>query len=262
MHRPNESPLAEAFRIARTNIEHATADGRRVIMLNALDREKGETPAITANLALALARNATRTILVDLDLRRAAVDQLFGMEHRHGLTDVIAGRLDLDDVLLTFLGDEVLAGTAAERAGYVGPARGVLELLPVGSPPVSVGELIASGELRDLVARLRERSDRVVIHGPPLLGTADALALAAVVDGLIPVAGVGDVRRDVLSGLGNELATRVETLGVIATGVGRVRVRPAPRRRGGSPADRTPVRGRADGNGARTDAPAQAATRR
>ena len=245
-----ESSEAEAFRIARTNIEHAAAAHHRTIMLTAVELEADETPRVTANLALALARNSTHTILIDLDLRRGAVDRLFGVYHQQGLTEVVADELDLDAALVTvWSGDE--------------PARGaVLELLPIGSPPASVGELVASPKLHEVVATLRERAPLVVIHGPPLLGTADALALTAVIDGLIVVAGIGLVRRDVLSDLGEELDAVVETLGVIATGVGRAPAGPMPRgRRRSRPRRLANGRG-ASKNGTRAGAAAQTLTRR
>jgi non-specific protein-tyrosine kinase len=227
-----ESTEAEAFRIARANIVHAVGAHQRSIMLSAVEQEVDETPAIAASLALALARNATHTILVDLDLRRGAVDGLFGTQDRPGLTEVVANQLDLDTALVTVWRGEAqsLRRGVHHADADAGAADGaVLQLLPTGSLGASVGELVASPKLHEVVERLRDKAQLVVIHGPPLLGTADALALASVVDGLIVVAGVGLVRREVLSDLGDELEDVVETLGVIVTGVDHVLNGPMPR---------------------------------
>jgi Mrp family chromosome partitioning ATPase len=230
-----DSAEAEAFRIARTNIEHAAAAHHRSIMLNAVELEADMTPAIAANLALALARNSTHTILVDLDLRRGPVGRLFDQQHHAGVTEVVIDQLDLDDALVTVWSGEAQSFRRGVHHAEPRPSReGVLELLPRGRTPPSVGELVASPRLHDLVATLRDRAPLVVIHGPPLLGTADALSLTAVVDGLIVVAGVGLVRRDVLSDLGDDLDAVVEMLGVIVTGGGHPAGGPRSRRRGGS----------------------------
>ena len=66
---------AEAFRLTRANVELAAGD-HRLIMLSAVEREVDASPSIAANLALALARNSKRTILVDLDVRRGALDRV------------------------------------------------------------------------------------------------------------------------------------------------------------------------------------------
>jgi succinoglycan biosynthesis transport protein ExoP len=225
-----ESTEAEAFRVARTNIVHAVATHDRSIMLSAVEQEVGETPRIAASIAVALARNATNTILIDLDLRRGAVDELFGTQDRPGLTEVVTNQLDLDSALVTVWKGETQSRRRGVHHADADAAGGaVLQLLPIGSQLASVGEFVASPKLHEVVERLRDKAQLVVIHGPPLLGTADALALTAVVDGLIVVAGIGLVRRDVLSDLGDELADVVETLGVIVTGVGHALDGPMPR---------------------------------
>jgi Mrp family chromosome partitioning ATPase len=245
-----DSTEAEAFRIARTNIVHAVDAHQRSIMLSAIEQEVDETPRIAASLALALARNATDTILLDLDLRRSAVDGLFGTQDRPGLTEVVVNQLDLESALVTvWSGESQSRRRGVHHADDDAAGGAVLRLLPIGSLGASVGELVASPKLHEVVERLRDKAQLVVIHGPPLLGTADALALTTVVDSLIVVAGVGLVRRDVLTDLAGELEDVVDTLGVIVTGVDRALDGPMPRGGRRSRSRRVAVARRGTGNG-------------
>jgi Mrp family chromosome partitioning ATPase/capsular polysaccharide biosynthesis protein len=206
-----DSPEAEVYRGVRAAIEVAASPELRTIMVSAVDKEVGDTPVIAANLALAVARTSTRTILVDLDLRHRAVDELFASGGRPGLTEVVAGRVALDAVLVTaWAGEDQGVDTSPD-------ATALLQLLPAGAPPSSVGDFLASRRLQDTLEAVEERAPVVVFHGPPLLGTADALSVCDVVDGLIVVVGLDQARRDLLDDVRLGLQGVVDTLGVIAT---------------------------------------------
>ncbi|MEJ7582526.1 MAG: hypothetical protein WKF43_00275 [Acidimicrobiales bacterium] len=230
-----ESLEGEAYRLARTNIESVAGD-HRSIMLSAVERETDDSATLVSNLALALARSSKRTILLDLDLRRAAVDRLFDVQDRPGLSEIVAGELQLDDALHTIWSGEGQS----------------LELLPIGRRPGSVGDLLASPKLHGVLGELQEHASLVILHGPPLLGTADALALTPAIDGLIVIAGLGRVHQGTMSDLGEALEGAVETLGVIVTGGRRAVIGPRP---GGPRGTRRPEAVPASGNGTPVRAP-------
>jgi receptor protein-tyrosine kinase len=216
------APEAEAYRVARTNVERAV-DGRTPsIMVSSVARDFDESPMVTANLALALARGSRHTILVDLDLRQAPLDPLFGTGERRGLMDVVSGATDVSGALVTVWRDDAKVGLVSE--GLLGDAdagAAVLELLPAGRRVASVGEVLASPRLHEVLQRLRYHADLVVIHGPPLLGTADAMAVLGAVGGVVVVAGVGVAGRDELADVSDELDGVTDMLGVLVTGIGR-----------------------------------------
>jgi Mrp family chromosome partitioning ATPase len=186
-------------------------------MISAVDREVGDTPLVAANLAIALARSSTHTVLVDLDLRHRTLDELFAVGGRPGLTEVVAGRVALDAALVTaWAGEAVPFGS--EGADAVADEGALLQILPAGAPASSVGDLVASPRLHRVLDSITERAAVVVFHGPPIIGTADALTLCDAVDGLIVVAGLRDARRNTLDEVRDGLAGVVDCLGVIVTG--------------------------------------------
>ncbi len=262
MFEQDASPEAESYRVARVNLEHAIEDRAPSVMVSAVEGQFDQSPMVTANLALALARGSRHTILIDLDLRQAPMDALFGTGQRRGLTDVVSGASDLESTLVTvWRGDASIDPASEGLVGEAAASAAVLELLPAGTQPTSVGELLASARLHEVVQGLRDHGDLVVIHGPPLLGTADALAVLGAVGGVVVVAGVGVVGRDVLADVHEELDGVAETLGVLVTGIGRSAAGSRPRTRRYRPW-RIPTLRRSSRNGYRTPASVQARARR
>jgi Mrp family chromosome partitioning ATPase len=212
-----DSPEAEVYRAIRAEIEIVAAPELRSIMISAVDHELADSPAIAANLAIALARSSAHTILVDLDLRHRALDELFGVSGRPGLTEVAAGRLSLEAALVTAWSGETVP-FASEGTDVLPEQGALLQLLPAGTPASSVGDLVASPRLHQVLDSIVDHASVVVFHGPPIIGTADALTLSDAVDGLILVAGLHDSRRNTLDEVRESLAGAVDCLGVIATG--------------------------------------------
>jgi Mrp family chromosome partitioning ATPase len=211
-----DSPEAEVYRGIRAAIELAAAPDMRTIMVSAVDGEVTDTPTVAANLAIALARSSIVTILIDLDLRHGALDDLFATNGRPGLTEVVSGAANLDDVLVTaWAGDPVPVAASADASDV--DNRALLQYLPSGARTASVGDLVASPRLGQVLEAAEERAVVVVLHGPALVGTADVLTLSDSVDGLVVVAGLDQARRRVLEDVREALAGVVETLGVIVT---------------------------------------------
>jgi polysaccharide biosynthesis transport protein len=210
---------AEAFRMLRTNLEFANLErGARTIMVtSALEREGKSTTV--ANLAVAAARAGRRVIVVDLDLRRPYIATLFGLDSKHGLTDVILGHVPLEDALVR----PALSSDVGERLTIAsngrGDLEGILEVLPTGTLPPNPGEFVGSNALAELLARLRDRADLVFVDSPPLLHVGDTLTLSGRVDALIVVARLSLLRRHTVSELARVLdASPAEKLGFVVTG--------------------------------------------
>jgi len=211
------SPDAEAYRVLRTNLEFFNLEhGVRSIMISSAGPNEGKTTT-TVNLAVVLARGGHRVVVVDLDLRQPKLDRFFAVPQLPGLTDVVLGRLPVEDALVRVPlvpSDDVLAGAASD----VGPP-GTLEVLTAGSAVRNVGELVGSRALTDLLDDLQTRADLLLIDGPPLLGAGDGIALMSRVEGLLLATRLNELRRPILE----ELAPLVENahavpLGFVATG--------------------------------------------
>ncbi|MFY1631816.1 polysaccharide biosynthesis tyrosine autokinase [Solwaraspora sp. WMMB335] len=166
--RQAHSPRAEAFRQLRTNLQYADIDKplRSLVVTSAMPGE-GKTTTAT-NLALAFAEAGSRVLLVEADLRRPQATSYLDMEGAVGLTNVLAGQAELDDVLQPW-GDSGLT------------------LLPSGFIPPNPSELLGSQQMADLLSTLRQRFDVVIVDTAPLLPVTDAAPIAAQSDGAILV---------------------------------------------------------------------------
>jgi len=194
-HAPRDSK-AECFRSLRTALRFTAVDGARpcFVITSSLPGEGKSTTA--ANLAVALAESGARVILVDADLRRPRMADLFGIEGAAGLTDVLIGRVELDDVLQPW--------------GQAG-----LTLLPTGSVPPNPSELLGSRGMAVLFEQLATSFDVVLVDAPPLLPVTDAAILTKLAGGAVVVAESGTTRAGDLS----DALRTLETIGERALGV-------------------------------------------
>lgn len=165
-----QSPRAESFRQIRTNLQfaHVSHDSKAVLVTSSLPGE-GKTTTAT-NLAIALAQSGQSVALVDADLRRPRVDEYLGLERNAGLTTALIGVADVNDLLQPW-GDDNL---------YV---------LTSGRIPPNPSELLGSQAMKDLITRLEEAFDAVIIDAPPLLPVTDSAVLAQQVGGVVMVVG-------------------------------------------------------------------------
>lgn len=167
------SLAAEQYRSLRTRLQRAES-GRALRAIAVTSPAKGDGKSLTAaNLALTMAQEfQQRVLLVDADLRRPSVHQLFGLAEGPGLADVLMKAAELEHALVT-LPDHHLT------------------ILPAGVPPAHPAELLGSATMRRLLDALRSRFDRVLIDVPPVAPLADLHVLAPMVDGLLMIVRAG-----------------------------------------------------------------------
>jgi protein-tyrosine kinase len=172
---PN-SPLAEAYRIMRTNLLVAVNDIERpsIVFTSALAGE-GKTSTV-ANLAPTLAVLGHRVVVVDFDLRNPALHTAFGVPNDRGVADVLRGNASLEDCT-QYVG---VWGGAGQ------PDRG-LYLVTSGPVPRNPAELVGSRRAAGLIEVLSEQADLVLIDSPPVLTAADTLSLARIASGVVLV---------------------------------------------------------------------------
>jgi capsular exopolysaccharide synthesis family protein len=174
------SQLADTFRILRTRVLHRMdAHGFRTIAVTSPSRGDGKT--LTAvNLAINLAANPTRTVLlVDLDLRLPRVHEHFGLPLGPGLQDYLAGKASLAECL-------------------VNPEIERLVVLPAGGEPIlTSSDLLASPAMTALAEELRARyADRIIVYDlPPLLASDDAISFLRCVDCCLLAVAEGRTRK-------------------------------------------------------------------
>ncbi|XAS66651.1 polysaccharide biosynthesis tyrosine autokinase [Micrococcaceae bacterium Sec5.7] len=172
-----QSPRAESFRQLRTNLQFAnvSSNAKTVLVTSSLPGEGKSTTAI--NLAIALAQAGQSVCLVDADLRRPMVNEYLGLDRNAGLTTALVGAADVNELLQPWGDDD-------------------LYVLTSGLVPPNPSELLGSDAMKELVIRLEEAFDVLVIDAPPLLPVTDAAVLARHVGGVVVVVGMQSVRRN------------------------------------------------------------------
>jgi capsular exopolysaccharide synthesis family protein len=168
-------PVAEAFRALRANLQYlGVRRPLQTLLVTSAAPEQGKT-TITANLAVAIARSGASVAVVEGDLRRPRLDEAFGVDAGPGLTNVLVGAAELDAAIRP----------ASVPGDASGGGAGEIALLPSGPLPPNPAELLSSFQMREVLDRLSQRYDYVLIDSPPLLAVADALELARMVDGVV-----------------------------------------------------------------------------
>ncbi len=164
--------VAESLRELRTNLQFIDVDNPpRVIVISSPLPGDGKSTT-SANLAIVLAASGQRVVLIDGDLRRPMVANIFGLIDGAGLTDVLAGRALFDEV--------------AQPVGV----DGNLLVLGAGMLPPNPSEVLGSERMRDLMRTLSADAT-IIIDAPPLLPVTDAAVLGHHADGVMVVASVG-----------------------------------------------------------------------
>ena len=162
--------ISEAFRALRTSVLLSTAEHPpQVLLITSSQPSEGKT-STSLNLAAALAQKGSRVLLVDSDLRRPGLAKALNLPNTKGLSGILTGAYEFDDTL------------AQKVEGLEG-----LFLLSSGPRPPNPAELLCSMKMEQLLARLRQGFDHVIIDSPPILPITDATILSSLVDGVIMV---------------------------------------------------------------------------
>ena len=199
------SPVAEAFRSLRTNLEYSSVDNPVKTVLVTSSRESEGKSTIAANLAIVEAQSGKAVVIVDADMRRPKVHLQFSKPNRMGLSDVVTGKLGIDDVLKTY--DQV------EN----------LSIITCGTIPPNPAELLGSERMSQTLKDLKMRFDVIILDTPPMI-VSDAQILSSKVDGLVYVVIPGQTRAITAMRPLEELR-RIESkvLGIVANKIPRNR---------------------------------------
>jgi tyrosine-protein kinase Etk/Wzc len=181
--REYQTPAAEAYRTLRTNLNYLTPpNAPHVIVITSALPGDGKTTTVV-NLAVTLAHQGQRVILIDAETRRGTVHDVFGIPPAPGFFDLMYGQAS--------------PGECIRRVQMEG--GGTIDVLPLGSAPsVNPADLLVSGRLEPLFERLRGQYDYVLIDTPPLNLFTDAALIGAHADALLLVARADKTDRDEL----------------------------------------------------------------
>lgn len=170
--------FTEAFRSLRSAIELGQVSGKEIGSLLVTSASPGEGKStVVAHLALSFARGGARVLVIDADMHQPTQHLLFGVYNKNGLAEHLAGLEEADPIV--------------EQAS----GEGLVSLLPSGTSESPPAELLKSTATQELISRLSEAYDLVIIDSPPLRPVADTPPLARLVDATLLVAMRGKSKR-------------------------------------------------------------------
>jgi len=174
VHEQPKSPISEAYRTLRTNIQYAQVDGElKTLLFTSAGPGEGKS-TVAANSAVALAQAGHRVVLVDCDLRKPVQHHIFKL-NKKGLTNCLVG----ESPALELLQDTEVAN---------------LRVLTSGPIPPNPAELLGSSRMDAALTALQGVVDYLVLDCPPVIAVTDACVLARKVDGVFLVLDADQVR--------------------------------------------------------------------
>jgi capsular exopolysaccharide synthesis family protein len=174
-----KSPISEAFRTLRTNIKFSSLDKPiKTLLITSPIPEAGKS-SVSINLALTMAQDKYKVILVDTDLRKPMIHKILQQDNKTGLTNILVEDKKIKEVM--------------RKMSDVDPN---LYFIPSGPIPPNPSELLGSNKMKELLKELQEQADFIIFDSPPVIAVTDALVLATQVDGVVLVLDFGEVSRE------------------------------------------------------------------
>lgn len=169
-----KSPIAEAYRMIRTNIQFSKMDKKiKTVVITSAGADEGKS-TVTANLAIVMAQAGNRVLLIDCDLRKPNIRTLFNLKNR-GLSNCVMAGEDIFDV--------IQESTTQD-----------LDILTSGPLPCYPSELLGSKRMQILLDELGKKYDYILIDTPPVLSFTDAAVISSKADATILLLEWGKVK--------------------------------------------------------------------
>ena len=207
---------SESFNGLRTSILLSSVDSApQVVLVSSSGPNEGKT-ICSANLAVTMAHSSmtassdadgleeenSRVLLMDCDMRRPRLHQLFEVRRGAGISNILVGKGEL-------------------QHSIVHTPIPNLDIIPCGPIPPNPSEILGSRKMRDLIAELRKVYTRIVIDSPPVMAVTDTMVLAPLADGIVYVVRAGDTPRQVAqNGVRQLTSINASILGAVLNCVG------------------------------------------
>src|SRR4030095_10978308 len=211
-----KSPVAEAYRTLRTNVQVARRErGGKVLVVTSPTLQEGKTTTIV-NLALTMAQNGQKTLLGGANLRRPSIYRVFGIEREHGA--VLVGSARCGDCIRSVA--DMLMGRFEMEDIMAAPGLDNLHIIEAGPIPANPSELLSTSAMSDFLRAVAAEYDVVLVDTPPVLPVTDSAIVAGQADGVLLVYQAGKVGRLVLKRAKAHLeSTRAKVWGVVLNDV-------------------------------------------
>lgn len=174
VHNRPKSPISEAYRSIRTNIQFANVDGKiKTILFTSATAGEGKTTTLS-NVAMTLVDAGHRVLIIDCDLRKPRVHKFFEISNEKGITDILLNSQDYR---------EYLHKNVHSR----------LHIIPSGKIPGNPSELLYSEAMKTFIGKLKADYDYIFVDSPPVLPVTDAAVMSTYMDAVILVCASGQI---------------------------------------------------------------------
>ena len=175
------SPFSEAIRSTRVSVQLSGSGTRsKCFLITSTLPSEGKT-TLAVNLALSFAAAGEKTVIIDADLRKPRLHEIFGLKNRVNGNGVSSFLAEITNTLKMYNG-------FSEN----------LRIISSGPVPPNPAELLASPRFKLLLKKLSGRFDRIILDGPPHIGFADTLILSRSVGGIVLVSSIGESSREAI----------------------------------------------------------------
>lgn len=174
--REPSSSYAESFRMIRTNIKYSSIDkNKKVLLITSSAKGEGKS-TIAANLAVCIAQDNNKVLIIDCDLRRPNIHRIFNISNSNGVTDYLINEIELKDA--------------------VKQHSNKLDIMTSGSMPPNPAEILATNKFDNMLNLVKSEYDYVILDTPPVGTIADTQILATKTDGIILVAEAEETKKN------------------------------------------------------------------
>ncbi|SHF00144.1 capsular exopolysaccharide family [Marinitoga hydrogenitolerans DSM 16785] len=190
------SPVAESIKLTSANINYSVTPEPKTIAITSAGPGEGKTVS-AANLAISYAQNGLKTLLIDIDMRKPRIEKVLGLERFNiGIVNHILKDVPIERITQNYMEN--------------------LDVIPVGPLPPNPTALLTSKKFGEVMDKLKEKYDKIIIDLPPILAAADALIVAKHTDGLILVVRAGKTQKHSLKiALENIITSDNKLLGLV-----------------------------------------------
>ena len=193
--------ITEAYHKFLANLEYVNVDKKyKVLQITSSVSSEGKSTFIS-NVSYLLGQKKKKVILVDLDLRRPKVHRVADVENKNGITDVLAGRVTLEEAIIT-----------KKEYGF--------DFLTSGESTNTIINLLESNKIKEVISELKKKYDYVLLDSPPVLNVSDALYISKLSDALIFAISLNSTKRGVVREAKKLLdQNNINVIGIVLTQV-------------------------------------------
>lgn len=177
-----EQPLsytAESFQKVIINLDYANIDGKiKVVQFTSTLASEGKSTFVS-NLAYLLGQKNKKVVLLDLDLRKPKMHRVFNVANKDGLNDYLSGKIQYDQVI-----------KHSEKFDF--------DFIVTGEKTTAVVNVLESAKMKELIQKLRENYDYILLDTPPVIAVSDALYVARNADGVIFIVAQGVAKKSLV----------------------------------------------------------------